>query len=124
MNERRENSRSYHEGSIGLEIDSTYYPVHSLSSTGFSMYAKDSKLFKVGDVLQPIRLVFIRGGETVIGQVVHVTQAEELWTVGVKFVFPEDDNEYFRRQYEDLDKDHDINKAIRDILEDEDEEWS
>lgn len=108
--ERRKGDRTYPDD-IEMEVGQSSYKIYNLSPTGFCIFSTDPKAFTIGDVLSPIKLEFIEGEESAMGQVMHVTQFSEgkqlkrkLWMVGIKFLFQEDNDSYFRKQFEELNR--------------------
>ena len=105
MREKRSYGRVLQEEGVEFEYDASSFPIYNLSSTGFCILTNQPDVFKVGQILEEIRLVFLEEGETTSGQVIHITPylEEDLNTymIGIKFIIPENDEEYFRSQYRD-----------------------
>ncbi len=124
MNEKRVDDRLYfEEETLEMEVDKQAYQIYNLSPTGFCVFSKSREAFRVGDVLSPIRIEFIEGWEAATGQVMHITPMKDitrkLWMVGIKFIFQKNNDEYFRKQFDDLSNTYGIGAEIETILKEE-----
>lgn len=97
-NDRRSDDRVYYDIDIGLEVGSKLYRIYNLSPSGFCMFVTDPNTFKVGDVISPIEMEFLEGGQVSVGKVKHVSpfpkvkNKKDVWIVGIKFLFPGDED--------------------------------
>ena len=84
--------------SVSLTIDNETYRLKDLSPAGFSFITGDPNDFKVGEILSPITLGFDLHNDVIVGKIVHITSmpdSRNRWIVGLKFLFSEDEREYF-----------------------------
>lgn len=106
MIEKRLRPRLDLEEGVRFKYRDKSYPIYNLSDLGFCFLSNQPQDFKVGQCLLDIILSFLDGGEVTCGQIIHITPYLEgedpnSYLIGVKFVWPGDDNDYFESLMEE-----------------------